>query len=332
LTVYTDAPLEVPHTWPVVADAYGLLAPIYIAKGTEYKVRIEDEAGNLLYAADGIDNPAEPTGGSGGSGDLVITDAQIAHTGDFSWQPTIADRAGWLRSNGKKIGSPTSSTADLKNALYEDLFIFLWNTFPDTLCPVSSGRGTNAMLDWDAAKSIGTLDMRGYGNAGLDVMGDAFPANRIQVQTSMGTTNTATAATVASTVGLCAGMFVRAADVPAGTKIVTVNSTTSITLSAAATATATGVSAKFSMFQDPEAPGSAGGENTHVQLPSEIAPHSHAPAHAIDISDFYTGGLNAVVTATTGSRWAQVAVDSAGSGRPMNLHTPTRLGTWFVKV
>jgi hypothetical protein len=217
LTVYTDAPLEVPHTWPVVADAYGLLAPIYIGKGTEYKVRIEDENGNLLYAADGIDNPAEPTGGEGGGGGLVITADQVAKTGDFDWQPTTADRAGWIRSNGKSIGSALASTADSRNDLYENLFIFLWNAFPNELCPVSAGRGTNAMLDWDAAKSIGTLDMRGYGNAGLDDMGTT-KANRIQVSTSFGCTLGATTCSVSSSVGLCAGMYIQHPAVAPGTR------------------------------------------------------------------------------------------------------------------
>ena len=63
LAVYTDSPLAVPHPWPVVADGYGLLPPIYLPIGTEYKVRIEDALGSLLYAADGIDN----SGGGGGS-------------------------------------------------------------------------------------------------------------------------------------------------------------------------------------------------------------------------------------------------------------------------
>jgi hypothetical protein len=331
LAVYTDAPLSTPHTHPVVADAYGLLPPIYIQKGTEYKIRIEDARGNLLYAADGIDNPAEPTAGEGGSGGLVITSSQIYKTGDFSWQPTTANRDGWVRSNGVAIASPTNAdSGPLKNADYEDLFIFLWNTFSDALCPVSTGRGTNAGLDWDASKSIATLDMRGYGAAGLDDMG-AAAANRIQVSTTIDTTSTSTTATVASTVGLCAGMYVNAASgIPVGTKIVTVNSLTAITLSAAATATATGVIVRFSIFQDAIAAGSGGGENAHVQLVSEIAAHTHTFVSAPGAA--WVGTTFNVAAGSALSVLGNTSLDSTGHSRAMNLHTPTRLGTWYCKV
>jgi hypothetical protein len=336
LAVYTDATSSTPHPWPVVADAYGLLPPIFIQKGTEYKVRITDALDNLLYAADGIDNPAEPTGGEGGGGGLVITADQIAKPGDFDWQPTTADRAGWVRSNGLTIGPPTSSPAATgrANVDCEALFIFLWNTFPDNLCPVTpGGRGTNAAADWNAGfgtKSIATLDMRGYGNAGLDDMGTAA-ANRVQVTTAIGTTVGLTGASVSSSIGLCAGMYIHAPSVVAvGTKIAAILTLTDIVLSAAAIATNGSILARFSIFQNAIAPGSGGGENVHVQLASELAVHTHAFTGTSGAA--YLGATPTVAVGTGLSVEGNAFLNETGASRAMNIWTPTRLGTWFCKI
>ena len=324
LTVYTDPPLAVPHTWPVIADAYGLLAPIYIPLGHEYKVRIEDALGSLLYAADGIMNPAESDSGEGGG--LVVTAPQIFQTGDMIWNAAAVDRLGWVRSNGKTI-SAAGGPGDTKNDDCEALFAYLWNEFSDTLCPVTpGGRGANPGADWDAPKSIATLDMRGYGVAGLDDMAAAAAANRIQVAKTIATTNGSPTVTVASTSGLAAGMFVIAAGVPAGTSISLVASATTITLSGNATATASGVAARFSIFSDAQTPGAAGGENTHMQRTTELAPHFHTYLKD-DLVGLQTGGSTLFAA-------AEVLTDTSvvGLSAPMNIWTPTRLGSWWVKL
>jgi hypothetical protein len=271
LTVYTDAPMTAAHTWPVVADAFGLLPPIYIEKGEEYKVRIEDALGSILYAADGISNPDDVTVEGGGEVGVVVTADEIFQTGDVMWNPAGGPRAGWVRCNGRTISKASGSGTESNNDDCHDLFVFLWNNFSDALCPVTpGGRGGNAEADWGLAKAIATLDMRGRSAVGLDDMGNSA-ANLIQVATTINTTNASAAATVASTTGLAAGMFVIAAGVTAGTKIVSVTSATAITLSANATATATGVAARFSIFSDAQTAGAGGGENTHVLLASEDA-------------------------------------------------------------
>jgi hypothetical protein len=270
LTVYTDAPMTAAHTWPVVADAYGLLPPIYIAKGTEYKVRIEDALGSILYAADGISNPEDViVEGGGGGGGVVVAADEIFQTGDVMWNPASGARAGWVRCNGRTISKASGAGTESNNDDCHDLFVFLWNNFNDSICPVTpGGRGGSAQADWDLAKAIATLDMRGRSAVGLDDMGNTA-ANLIQVATTINTTNASAAATVASSDGLASGMFVLAAGVTAGTKIARVDTATTITLSANATATATGVAARFSAFSDAQTPGAAGGENTHTLLVSE---------------------------------------------------------------
>jgi hypothetical protein len=321
LTVYTDAPLVTAHTWPVLADAYGLLPPIYIAKGTEYKVRIEDAAGNILYAADGIDNPGEATGGGGG---LVVTADQIAQTGDFIWTPSTAGRAGWVRANGQTISSAIG-TGNTANDDCEALFAFLWNGFPDFICPVTpGGRGANAAADWGPAshKSIGTLDMRGRSAAGLDDMGNTA-ANLIQVATNISVTSGSATAFVTSSVGLCAGMHIIAPNVPAATYINSVLSPTQITLSQNATVTSSEQVGRFSIFFDAQTPGSLGGENVHHLFIEELPPHAHSLYAG---ATFAGGSTGAVSTAGTGAITGIV-----GLGASFNLQAPARLGSWWIK-
>jgi hypothetical protein len=334
LTVYTDAPLATPHTWPVLADAFGLFAPIYIAKGTEYKVRIEDQAGNILYAADSIDNPGLPTGGEGGGegggGGLVITEAQIAQTGDFTWQPSLLDRPGWVKANGKTISS-TLGTGATANDDCEALFAFLWNGFSTyDVCPVTpGGRGLTASADWLAAKSIATLDMRGRGAAGLDDMG-AAAANLIQISTTATTTSGNPVIVVANMTGVCVGMFVSGGNLPALTKVIGLGSFggNNVTTSANATASGTAVPVRFSMFADAVVPGMPGGENTHTQLVAELAIHTHDTVNLWGVGTT----LNADISGTPGvALEIKAGTTASGLSHAMNIWTPTRLGTWWIK-
>ena len=57
----------------------GLLPPIYLASGIEFKVRIEDAGGSLLYAADGIQNSG------GGGGGAAPVDAYTKAQSDASF-------------------------------------------------------------------------------------------------------------------------------------------------------------------------------------------------------------------------------------------------------
>jgi hypothetical protein len=299
------------------------------------------------------------------------------------------------------IGDDSASTADIHGTLlYQNLFIFLWNTFPNELCPVTpGGRGTNAGLDWGGGfgtKSIGTLDMRGYGAAGLDDMGTTA-ANRIQVTTSLYCGLGATTCSVGSAVGLCAGMYIKHPAVALGTTITSIVNYVTITISAPTLAADLGNTAYFSIFQNAIAAGSGGGENVHVQLPSEIAAHAHAntagtwqttqgvlhsvstvtdPTHFHNVTTDADGSNDLIGRETVGALSAQYDLPAgvaatrdtedvaaiaaakatgitvatttdftlypdyvttltnvdAGGSQPMNLHTPTRLGTWFVKV
>lgn len=344
LSVYTDAPLTTAHTWPVVADAYGLLPPIYIPKGEEYKVRIEDALGSILYAADGISNPEDiviDDGGEGGG--IIVVESEVFQTGDFMWQPVAGTRVGWVRCNGRTISKGAGTGTEANNDDCLDLFQWFWNNFSDALCPVTpGGRGANALADWDSAKSIATLDMRGYGIRGLDDMGNSA-ANRIQVATTISTTNANAQFIPASEVGLCIGMYVISANVPAGTTITNIGGIGgTLTMSANATATASATPARFSMFTDAQMAGTFGGTNTHIMANSEIAIHSHAGVVATSAAgsdlvmarDTLGGSYNiAGGGPANGFQTADltVGIQPFGQSVPFNLQTPGRLGSWFAK-
>jgi microcystin-dependent protein len=77
--------------------------------------------------------------------------------------------SGFVRMNGRTIGSATSGATERANADAQALFEYLWTTDPNLT--VSSGRGGSANADWLANKTIALPDMRGCVIAGMDDMG-----------------------------------------------------------------------------------------------------------------------------------------------------------------
>lgn len=95
---------------------------------------------------------------------------------------------GWVRCNGRTIGSAASSATERANADTSSLFTFLWTHYADGVCTVSSGRGATAAADYAANKTITLPDLRGRGLFGLDDMGNSA-ANRLAAATIDQTTN-----------------------------------------------------------------------------------------------------------------------------------------------
>lgn len=61
---------------------------------------------------------------------------------------------GWVVLNNGTIGSATSGATTRANADCENLFLYLWNNFDDSIAPVTGGRGASAAADWSANKKI----------------------------------------------------------------------------------------------------------------------------------------------------------------------------------
>jgi microcystin-dependent protein len=103
--------------------------------------------------------------------------------------PYVATTAptGWVRANGRTIGSASSGASERANADAATLYALLWGSYSDSVCAVSSGRGASAAADFAANKTIGLPDLRGRGLFGLDDMGNSAASRLGSVVT--GTTN-----------------------------------------------------------------------------------------------------------------------------------------------
>lgn len=168
LTTYSDAAETTPNAHPVVADAYGRWPSVFVPFTTSYDVKVTTSAGTQLYYPTEIPN-ADPVEASE---DSVDENALIA-TGDVIWAPKTGDRSGFVRLNGRTIGSASSGATERANADCEDLFLYLWNNLADAQAAVSTGRGASAAADWAANKTIALLNGRSASLMGLDDMGNS---------------------------------------------------------------------------------------------------------------------------------------------------------------
>lgn len=165
-TTYTTAALTVAHTHPIVADANGRWPNVYLQYGT-YRERITSSSGSVASDADNIPNPEPPTADPG------VADEELFTTGRGFWSPFDETITGFVRCNGRTIGSASSGATERAHADCQDLFLKLHSGLSDSICPVGGGRGASAALDWAANKAIAMPDMRGVVPGGLDTMGNS---------------------------------------------------------------------------------------------------------------------------------------------------------------
>lgn len=166
---YQDSALTIPLPNPIVLDAAGRVPQFYLADGT-IKIRLTDSDGVQQLVADNV-LVVGPSSGSGGGG--TVDPTTVFQTGDTIFVEFDGARSGWVRQNGRTIGSVTSGATERANADTQALFVWLWSNFSDSLCPVSSGRGASAADDFADNKTITLLDKRGKTPFGLDTMGNS---------------------------------------------------------------------------------------------------------------------------------------------------------------
>lgn len=170
-TAYEDfgltSGLELPH--PIVADAAGRIPAFWLADGS-YRVRLTDAQGNEIFDENSITAIGASSGTATGGG---VSSEAIFQTGDPIWVPRSGTRSGWVRGNGRTIGSTSSGATERANLDTENLFTHFWNNYTNTVCPVTGGRGASAAADWAANKRIATPDLRGKAPFGLDDMGNS---------------------------------------------------------------------------------------------------------------------------------------------------------------
>jgi microcystin-dependent protein len=171
---FQDTSLTIPFPNPIVLDASGRLPPFYLADGT-IKIRLTNSSGVTVIAADGL-LVVGPSSGGGGGGSVDAT--AILATGDTKARYGTGTISGFVRANGRTLGSATSGATERANADAQALFEYLWTT--DANLTVSTGRGATANADWLANKTITLPDMRGRVMAGMDDMG-ATAAARLNI-------------------------------------------------------------------------------------------------------------------------------------------------------
>jgi hypothetical protein len=186
---FQDSALTIPLPNPIVLDSSGRLPQFFLADGS-IKIRLEDKNGVTQVTADGILVVGASSGGGGGS---PVDPTTILATGDMKVVYGTGVLSGFVRANGRTIGSSTSGASERANADCQALFQYLWGADPNLVVP--SGRGASASADWVANKQITLPDWRGRVLAGLDDMGNSaagrlatsFSTNAIVLGAAAGT-------------------------------------------------------------------------------------------------------------------------------------------------
>lgn len=177
---------------PITTDGYGRWPNVFFDEADGFfRVRVTDAGGVVVFDTDGIPIIG-PAGGGGGSVTPVDPDS-VAKTGDLKARYGEGFLAGWVRGNGRTIGSATSGASERANNDTQPLFEFLWNADPNLV--VVGGRGANSAADWAANKQLTIPDFRGRTIVGLDVMGN-IAANVIPSASALGWTGGASTHTL----------------------------------------------------------------------------------------------------------------------------------------
>ena len=171
ITIYSDVGLNVVLPNPVQANGDGVFPIVFLDEDDEfYRLRVTSALGAMIW-----DLPATPIVGPTGGGGAPVTPVDplgVATTGDVKPRLGTGEIDGWVRLNGRTIGSVTSGATEHDAADAEALFTLIWNSIPDSVCPVVGGRGATALADWGANKQITLPDARGRTLAFLDDMGN----------------------------------------------------------------------------------------------------------------------------------------------------------------
>lgn len=187
LTVYQDSDESTAHSVPVAAASNGRWPVVFIPYITSYDVKVTTSGGSQLFYYTEIPNP-DPVDvvGSG----VTTTSEQILQTGDWLFNPKTGTRSGFVRANGRTIGSLTSGATERANADCQLLYTYLWDNFANGILAVTTGRGVSAAADWGANKPIALFDIRAGFPIGVDDMGNTAVSAMASVPFATGNSTT----------------------------------------------------------------------------------------------------------------------------------------------
>jgi hypothetical protein len=153
---YQDTGLTLTLPNPMTLDAAGRIPQFFLADG-QIKVRLQDKNGVVKFTQDNILVIGPSAGGGGGGG--TVDPTTVMQTGDFKFRYDTAIISGFVRLNGKTIGSASSGATELADPSAQSLFNHLWLK-DTTLAVTPGGRGASATADWTANKQIALPDGR----------------------------------------------------------------------------------------------------------------------------------------------------------------------------
>lgn len=152
-SIFSDFALTVPMANPFTLNTAGRFPAVYVADGA-YRVRVSNSASVLQFDDD---NVAAVTAAVSNT-PVVVVASQLWNTGDVKTRYDDQPADGFVRANGRTIGSATSGASERANADCEALFKFLWG-FANI--SVTAGKGASAAADWSANKTLILPDMAG---------------------------------------------------------------------------------------------------------------------------------------------------------------------------
>jgi hypothetical protein len=289
-TIYSNFALTATHPWPLAADSAGRIPAFWLADG-DYRARLTTSAGVEVFDEQSI----TAIGSSSSGSSSVSQDTTTLHqTGDFLWQPVSGTRSGWVRANGRTIGSGASSATERANSDTQSLFEWFWNNFSDSFCAVSGGRGASATADFNANKTIATLDMRSKSILGLDDMGN----------TSLSITGSSSIA--ATAIGASTYTIVTA-NLPS----------TNLSLASLTASVGTSITNGTSV-------------NRNLAVGGGDARASGGGGNYIEDSDISFG--TTTLSLASGAVTFGGSIPLGGSGTDIDILTPSRVGTFYVKL
>jgi hypothetical protein len=182
---FQDTGLSIPLPNPITLDAAGRIPQFFLADG-QIKVRLQDKNGIVKFVQDNL-LVIGPSAGGGGGG--AVDPTTVMATGDLKVRYDTAIISGFVRCNGRTIGSASSGATEFADPTAQALFIHLWTKDPNlVVTPV--GRGASGAADWTANKQIALPDWRGRAIAALDDMGNTAAGRLTSSSQGFGTAAT----------------------------------------------------------------------------------------------------------------------------------------------
>ncbi len=160
---YRDLALTSEHPAVILADAGGRLPLIYLADGY-YRQRLTTSTGEAIFDDDGIPVLSTSAGGAGTS----VDPESIYKTGNVKIDFGTGVIDGYVRVNGRTIGSAASGATERANSDTEPLYAKLWAFANIT---VAAGKGADAASDFAANKPLTRPNGQGGLRAGIPDMG-----------------------------------------------------------------------------------------------------------------------------------------------------------------